>query len=133
MGEINDLTVLENEIHCHGRAAEPGMGRGGGVWVRQPTKMRDFRRELQNPFVVDIIHHIGSIFRGYSRPGEICAYHIGDKRGFKTVMQNSPPLQLQACSGGLKIMYFGLWSGFGFAPYQSQSTTEKEAPHGRSG
>ncbi len=71
MGEIAHLSVLEDKIHCHGRAAELRMGGCGGVRMRQAAKTGNFRSKLKDPLVVDVIHHVERLFRGRSHSRRI--------------------------------------------------------------
>src|SRR4030081_813539 len=57
MGKVGDPVALHLEIDRDGRAAQPGVGGGGGVRVCQPAQPGDIPGQLQNAAIVDLVQH----------------------------------------------------------------------------
>src|SRR5690242_10983674 len=58
MREVGDGVALHLEVDLHGRAAQLGMGGGGGIRVRQPSEARNIPGQLDDPLVIDVVQHV---------------------------------------------------------------------------
>src|SRR6478735_1844545 len=58
MGEVGDGVALHLEVDLHGRAAQFGMGGGGGIGVRQSPEARNIPGQLDDPLVIDVVQHV---------------------------------------------------------------------------
>src|SRR5260370_832733 len=57
MGEIGDPVAVHLEIGGDGRAAQLGVGGGGGVRIGEPSQPGNIPGQLQNSAIVDLVQH----------------------------------------------------------------------------
>src|SRR3954454_20789224 len=58
MGEVGDGGAIHFEVDLHGRAAQFGVGGGGGIRVRKPPEARNIPGQFNDPLVIDVVQHV---------------------------------------------------------------------------